>query len=154
MSKNIQAEIEEEIKEFSKLITKYPDLEELYIGRAILYTKIGEYEKAIKDYKKAHEDYIYDIIAICKRHNLTEEVEKFYTRKINKDKNNIVNYMSRARFYMSINKNKKALEDCNNILKISPKNNFVLGMKLGIMKKLEEEEKHEQQENPSKILLT
>ena len=137
MPENIKAKIKEEIKEFNKLIKKYPNISELYIARAVLYTKIGEYKKAIKDYAKAHEDYIYDIIAICKRNNLTKEVEEFYTRKINEDKNNTINYMSRARFYISIGENKKALADCENILKISPGNKLVLEFKKILIKELE-----------------
>ena len=38
--------IKEEIEEFTKLIKRYPDISDLYIGRAVLYAKIGEYEKA------------------------------------------------------------------------------------------------------------
>ncbi len=129
-------EIKEQIKEFGKLIKKYPYIEDLYIGRAVLYTKIKEYEKAVKDYERAHEDYIYDIITVCKRHRLIKEVEEFYTRKINRDKNNIVNYISRARFYISINEDNKALYDCETILKISPENKFILEMKKTLIKKL------------------
>lgn len=153
MPENIKIEIEEQIKEFDKLLKKYPYISELYVGRAVLYAKIGEYKKAVKDYEKAHEDYLYDIVAVCLRHNLTKEIEEFYTNKINKDGNNIVNYMSRARLYMRMGENRKALEDCNSILKISPDNKFVLGMKLGIIKKLEEE-KHGKRNNPPKILFT
>ena len=139
-------EIKEQIKEFTKLIKKYPHISELYIGRAVLYAKIKEYEKSVKDYETAHEDYIYDIIAVCKRNNLTREIETYYTKKINKDKTNIVNYMSRARFYMSIGENRKALADCESILKISPKNNFILGIKETLTEILKE--KRKQPETP------
>ena len=95
----MQKGIEEQIKEFNKLIKKYPAIDELYIGRAVLYAKIGEYEKAVKDYEKAHEDYIYDIIAVCLRKHLRGEIEDLYKRRINRDKNNIVNYIGRAVLY-------------------------------------------------------
>ncbi len=145
-------EIKKQIKEFDKLIKKYPHIQELYVGRAVLYTKIGEYEKAIKEYQKAHEDYIYDIIAICKRHDLTKEIEELYTKKINKDKNNTLNYMSRARFYMSIGENKKALADCESILKLSPNNKLILEFKKRLIKELKEE--GSKRTKTSKIFLT
>ncbi|MBO4707360.1 MAG: hypothetical protein J5594_02220 [Elusimicrobiaceae bacterium] len=154
MPENIQAEIKEEIKEFNKLINKYPHIAELYIGRAVLYAKIGEYEKAVKDYETAHEDHIYDIIAVCMRHNLSGEIERLYTQKVNKDKNNVVNYISRARFYRTMGENKKALADCESILEISPNNKLILEMKKAIIKELKEEDKPSKQMQSPKILLT
>lgn len=154
MPNNIEIEIEEQIKEFDKLIKKYSFIEELYIGRAVLYTKIGEYEKAIKDYKRTHEDYFYDLVAVCLRHNLIKEVEEYYTKRIEKDKDNIVNYMSRARLYIRIGEDKKALADCESILKISPDNKFVLGIKEVITKKLKAKEKQGKQEDQTNIFLT
>ena len=150
----MEKEIEEQIKEFNKLIKKYPHIQELYIGRAILYTKIGEYEKSVKDYQKAHEDYIYDIVAICLRHNLNKEVETIYTKKISKDKNNVVNYMSRARFYMRISEDKKALADCETILKMSPNNRLILELKKTLIKELKEQYKSSKQLKFPKIFLT
>ena len=38
--------IKEKIKEFNKLIKKYPGIKELYLGRAKLYGKIKQYKKA------------------------------------------------------------------------------------------------------------
>ena len=52
------------------------------------------------------------------------------------DNNNAINYMSRARFYMSIGENKKALSDCETILKISPNNKLVLEFKKILIKEL------------------
>ena len=147
-------EIEEGIKEFSKLIEEYPFIYELYVGRAILYTKTGKYEKAVKDYQKVHEDYIYDIVAVCLRHNLNKEIETIYTKKIKEDKNNIVNYMSRARFYMSIGENKKALSDCETILKMSPNNRLILKFKKTLIKELKEQNKSSKQLKFPKIFLT
>jgi len=133
----MQNDIKEGIKEFSKPIKKYPDIQELYIGRAILYSKIKEYDKAIKDYTKGCMNYIcYDIIAICRRNALIKEAEGIYTRRIDKDSKDIMNYISRARFYISIGENKKALADCEKVLRISPENEFVLGIKEGIEKQL------------------
>ena len=134
--------IQEEIKEFTKLIKKYPDISDLYIGRAILYIKNKQYEKAVKDYETADEDYIYDIVAVCLRHNLRREIERLYTQKINKDKNNILNYMSRARFYMTEGKNEKALADCERILKISPENKLILEFKKVLTEKLKAKQNH------------
>ncbi len=71
MSETIKTKIEKEIKEFNKLIKKYPDVMELYTGRAVLYAKIKEYEKAVKDFQMGCEYMSYDLMAICKRHNLT-----------------------------------------------------------------------------------
>ncbi len=154
MPQNIQTQIKEEIREFTKLIKKYPHILELYIGRAVLYAKIGEYKKAVKDYETAHEDYIYDIIAVCLRHNLSGEIERIYTQKLNKDKNNIVNYMSRLRFYMTIGEHEKALADCESILRISPSSKFILKMKKAITKELKTQNKPSSQVQRPKILLT
>jgi len=147
MPENIQAEIKEEIEEFNKLIKKYPHISELYIGRAVLYAKNKEYEKAIKDYETAHKDYIYNVVTVCLRNHLTGEIERIYTEKINKDKNNIVNYMSRARFYRTMGENQKALTDCNSILKMSPNNKFILYLKKEIIKELKEQERRAKQKN-------
>ena len=38
--------VKEKIKEFNKLIKKYPGIKELYLGRAKLYGKIKQYKKA------------------------------------------------------------------------------------------------------------
>ena len=134
--------IKEEIKEFTKLIKKYPDVQDLYIGRAILYTKTKQYKKALEDYQKGCNYICYDIMNICKRNNLFKEMEEFYIKAINKDKNNTVNYLSRARFYMSIGEDKKALADCETILKISPKNKFVLDIKKFLTEKLKTRQAH------------
>ena len=134
--------IKEQIKEFNKLIKKYPDIQELYIGRAILYTKIKEYKKALEDYRKGCENYIcYDIINICKRNNLIKEAEEFCTNKIKKE-SSVMNYSSRARFYISIGENKKALADCETILKMSPENKLISEIKKSLIKKLKEEQRH------------
>ena len=134
--------IKEQIKEFNKLIKKYPDIQELYIGRAILYTKIKEYKKALEDYRKGCENYIcYDIINICKRNNLIKEAEEFCTNKIKRE-SSVMNYSSRARFYISIGENKKALADCKTILKMSPENKLISEIKKSLIKKLKEEQRH------------
>ena len=73
---------------------------------------------------------------ICKRTNLIKEAEELYTKKINKDKNNIINYISRARFYINIGEDKKALSDCETILKFSPENNLILEYKKALTEKL------------------
>ena len=91
--------IKEEIKEFSKLIKKYPFKEDVYIGRALLYMKIKQHRKAAEDFKKAHTSYIpYDILSICERNNLIKEAEELYTKAINADKNNFLSYTNRAGF--------------------------------------------------------
>ena len=135
-------DIKEQIKEFDKLIKKYPDIQELYIGRAILYTKIKQYENAVKDYERGCEKYLcYDIMNICSRNNLIKEAEELYTKKI-KEQSSIINYISRARFYISIGEDKKALDDCEIILKMSPKNKFILGIKEVLTKKLKTQQNH------------
>ena len=131
-------DIKEEIKEFDKLIKKYPDIQELYIGRAILYTKIKQYKKALEDYRNGCENYIcYDILNICKRNKLIKESEELYTKKIKKE-GSIMNYSSRARFYLSIGEEEKALSDCETILKMSPKNELILRIKEALDKKLKD----------------
>jgi len=130
-------DIKEEIKEFDKLIKKYPYKKDLYIGRAMLYTKIKQYKKAAEDYTKVHTNYIsYDILNICERDFLINEAEEIYTKAINKDKNDFANYTRRAYFYMRIGELKKALTDCETALKISPKNEIILMIKGTLVKKL------------------
>ncbi len=141
----IMNNIKEEIKEFTKLIKKYSDIEDLYIGRAILYTKIKQYKKAVEDYERGCKKYLcYDMMNICKRNNLIKEAEELYTKTINKDKNNIINYISRARFYMSIGEDEKALADCEIIIKLYPENDFILELKKVLTKKLNVHKKHTQ----------
>ncbi len=147
-------DIKQQIKEFDEMIKKYPFIQELYIGRAVLYARIGEYEKAVKDYETAHEDYIYDIIAVCRRNHLSREIERLYTNKINKDKNDIANYISRARFYMTIYENEKALADCETVLKICPNNKFILRIKKSLIKEMKERNKSPQKAKSPKIFLT
>ena len=135
-------DIKEQIKEFNKLIKKYPDIQELYIGRAILYIKIKEYKKALEDYRKGCENYIcYDIFNICRRNGLIKDAEEFCTNKIKKE-SSVMNYSSRARFYISIGENKKALADCETILKMSPENKLISEIKKSLIKKLKEEQRH------------
>ena len=155
MEKNIEELIKEQIKDFDRIIKKYPDTEELYIGRALLYKKIKQYEKVIEDFERVCMKYMcYDITVICKRHNFIKEAEEIYTRQINKDRNNIMGYITRARFYKSICEYQKALDDCKNALKISPKNKFVLEMKKELSKKLKEEQKNTKKTKTPPIFLT
>ena len=51
MPEDIQSEIKQEIKEFSRLIKKYPSVQDFYIGRAYSYMLIGENKKALSDCK-------------------------------------------------------------------------------------------------------
>ena len=119
--------IKEQIKEFSKLIEKYPHIKELYIGRAILYTKSKQYKKALEDYEKTHANYLEkDILSICERNGLVKEAEKYYTTVINANKNDVKNYIRRAYFYKRIGENKKAFSDCKRALEISPYNETIL----------------------------
>ncbi len=154
MVENIKIKIKESIKEFNKLIKKYPDIEEFYTGRAVLYAQIKEYKKAVKDYQMGCKYMSYDIMAICKRHNLTQELERIYTNNVNKDKNNIANYMSRARFYMKIGENKKALADCEIVLKSSPNNKFFSELKEILVKKIQEEKIQGKRNDSPKVFLT
>ena len=113
--------VKEKIKEFNKLIKKYPGIKELYLGRAKLYGKIKQYKKAFNDYEKVYTGYISnDIADICERNNLIEEAEELYTKAINLDKNNVGNYLRRAYFYMCTKRNEKAFSDCKTCLEISP----------------------------------
>ena len=152
MTEELKAKIKEEIREFDKLIKKYPFVDELYIGRAVLYLKIGENDKALKDFERGHENYIYNITAVCLRNNLSREIERFYTEKINEDKNNIVNYISRARLYIRMGENKKALADCEIILKHYPESKYFLEFKKALIKDISAEERAKRMKIP-KIFL-
>ncbi len=130
-------DIKQLIKEFDELIKKYPTVKEFYLVRAELYGKVKKYKKASEDYKRIRNCYILnDIISICERYNLIEEVEVIYTKAINKDKNNPENYMKRASFYALTNKKKKALSDCKTVLKLHPKNKIIIEMAEMLIKKL------------------
>ncbi len=133
MSKNIQTKI----KELNKIIKKHPNIKEFYIGRAILYTKIKQYKKAVKDYEKAYKNYFcQDMINICERNGLTKEAEEFYTKEINTEKS-AKNYINRAYFYARICEKEKALNDLKTSLKLSPKDETILTITKILTKKLE-----------------
>ncbi len=129
--------IKERIKEFSRLIKKYPNIKELYIERAKLYTELKEYKKAVEDYKKAYTEYYLckDIIKVCEELGLTKEAEEYYTKEINKDKKNISKYTQRIYFYIRINEIEKAIKDCATVLKLSPKDETILTLKKILTKK-------------------
>ena len=126
------------IKEFSKLIKKYPSIKELYIERAKLYTEIKEYKKAVEDYQKSYIEYYLckDIIKVCEELGLSKEAEEYYTKEINKDKKNISNYKKRIYFYMKGNEIEKSIKDCTTVLKLSPKDETILTLKRILTKKL------------------
>ena len=129
--------IEQKIKEFDEMIKKYPDVKEFYLGRATLYEEIGEYKKAIQDYKRVCIEHIwYDMVSICKRNRLYKEVEDFYTNAINSDKNNAKKYYCRAYFYMNIGEYKKALSDCKKGLELDSKNESLSYLEEILLKKL------------------
>ncbi len=120
--------IKKEIKEFNKIIKKYPNIKEFYLGRAILYTKIKQYKKAVQDYEKAYKNYFcQDIISICERNGLTKEAEEFYTKAINTEKS-AKNYINRSYFYARICEKEKALNDLKTSLKLSPKEETILSL--------------------------
>ena len=128
--------IKEKIKEYSELIEKYPDTKELYIERAKLYDASKQYKKASEDFKKSLRGYYIcrNVITVCEELGLIKEVEKFYTKAINKDKNNINNYFSRLYFYMRNKEIEKALLDCKKILELSPKDETVSILKRILIK--------------------
>ena len=129
--------IEQKIKEFDKIIKKYPTVKEFYLGRAKLYEELKDYQKAIKDYKRACIQYIwYDIASICKRNKLYKEVEDFYTNAINRDKDNVKNYFCRAYFYMNIGEYKKALSDCKKGLELDAENESLSDLEEILLEKL------------------
>lgn len=124
-------DIKEKIKEFTELIKKHPDVQELYIYRAFLYEKTKQYQKAMEDYKKTLPiTYIcFNMADICERNGLIKEAEKFYIKEINKNKNNIPNYISRIYFYLRNKEIEKAILDCKTVLKLSPKDENILTLK-------------------------
>ena len=129
--------IKEKIKQFSEIIERHPDIKELYIERAKLYGEIKEYKKAFEDFKKTlHGYYICkDIMMICKELGLNNEIERLYTKAINKDKKNISNYIDRIYFYMRIGKIEEAISDYKTVLKISPKEETILTLHKILTKK-------------------
>ena len=129
--------IKERIKQFSEIIERHPDIKELYIERAKLYGEIKEYKKAFEDFKKTlHGYYICkDIMMICKELGLNNEIERLYTKAINKDKKNISNYIDRIYFYMRIGKIEEAISDYKTVLKISPKEETILTLHKILTKK-------------------
>ena len=155
MKENIEELIKEQIKDFDRIIKRHPNIEELYIGRALLYAKIKQYKKAIEDFERGCMEYMcYDITVICKRHSLFKDAEEIYTKQIDKDKNNIMGYITRARFYKSICEYKKALTDCESALKISPKDKFVLEMKKELIKEFKKQQKSIQKPKTPPVFLT
>ena len=123
--------IKERIKEFTILIKNHPEVKELYLERAKLYEQNREYQKALQDYKKLFPEYYLcnNIIKVCEKTGLIKEAENFYTKEINKDKNDISKYISRICFYMRNKEIEKALKDCNTVLKLSPKKETILTLK-------------------------
>ncbi len=129
--------IKERIKEYSKLINKYPDIKELYIERAKLYDKIQNYKKAVEDFKKAYKDYYAckNIITVCENVGLKQEAEKFYTQAIKANKNNVQNYIDRIYFYMRYGEIEKVILDCKETLKLFPKDETILALQKILTKK-------------------
>ena len=123
--------IKERIKEYSEMIEKYPSVKEFHIERAKLYCEIKEYEKAVEDFKKTLEGYYayQNIATVCEERGFNRDAEFYYTKAINKDKNNINNYIDRLYFYMRIKEMEKAISDCKAILKLSPKDETILTLK-------------------------
>ena len=124
-------DIKEQIKEFSNLIEKYPAVQEFYVYRSFLYEKTKQFQKAIEDYKKIlPPQYLnFDIAGICEKNGLVKEAEKYYTQAINEDKKNIHRYISRIHFYMRIKEIDKAILDCKEVLKLSPKKETIQTLK-------------------------
>ena len=120
--------IKDRIKEFSEIIERNPYEKELYIERAKLYAENKEYKKAFEDFKKTLSGcYICkDIMTVCTELKLNNEIERIYTKAINKDKNNVGNYIDRIYFYMNIGEIKKAIFDCKTVLNICPKEETIL----------------------------
>ncbi len=115
--------IKERIKQFSEIIKRNPNEKELYIERAKLYAENKEYKKAFEDFKKTLPGYYIckDIMTVCKELRLNDEIERFYTKAINKNKTDVSNYINRIYFYIRIGKIEKAISDCKVVLNISPK---------------------------------
>lgn len=120
--------IKERIKQFSEIIKRNPDEKALYIERAKLYAENKEYKKAFEDFKKTLPGYYIckDIMTVCRELRLNDEIERFYTKAINKDKNNVSNYINRIYFYIRIGKIEEAISDCKVVLNISPKEETIL----------------------------
>ncbi len=131
-------DFEEEIKEVTKLIKKYPHIKDFYLIRAKLYTKMWQYDKAIRDYETANNNFLCRaIISVCRKHNLVKEITNYYKKEIKENKNDFKNYISRAYFYRDIGQKSKALCDCKTALKLCPKNKIVIDIIEQLIKDLE-----------------
>jgi len=129
--------IKEKIREFSRIIKRYPNIKEFYIERAKLYGEIKEYKKAFEDFKKTLDEYYTceDIATVCEKVGLKKEAENFYTKAINENKNNPNAYINRIYFYMRTGETEKAISDCKTVLKISPKDENISTLKQILTKK-------------------
>ena len=127
----IMEDIKQQIKEYSELIKKYPDVKELRIERAKLYDADGQYKKAVEDFKKTLTGYycFENIIKVCEEAGLTEEAERLYIKAIEADKENICNYLEKIYFHMRQKEFEKALADCKKVLKLFPKNETISTLK-------------------------
>lgn len=124
-------DVKEQIKEFTRLIEKYPAIHDFYFFRGTLYERIKEYQKAMEDYKKMLPTryFCINMAKICEENGLIEEAEYFYTKEINEDKNNTFNYISRILFYIHNKEIEKAILDCKSVLEISPTNEMISTLK-------------------------
>ena len=129
--------IEEDIKYLTELIRKYPKIKEFRLIRAKLHVVLCQYNKAINDYERVTDNYLCIApITICKKYNLVEETKRCYEREMREDKDNYMNYTSRAYFYKDIGEKAKALNDCKIALKLCPKNEFVISSIKELIRKI------------------
>ncbi len=130
MREIITKSIKERIKELSEIIKRNPEVKELYMERAKLYDENKQYKKAAQDFKKAYSGYYLsqDILSLCIELGLYEEAEKLYTKAINKDKNNVHNYVKRICFYMGIEEIENAILDCKLVLELNPNEETILAL--------------------------
>ncbi|MBO4707135.1 MAG: tetratricopeptide repeat protein [Elusimicrobiaceae bacterium] len=109
--------------------------------------KLGKWDDALKEYKKIlkidnkYATCYLNIADIFFQKHSNQSAKKYYTKAIEFGKNDGIYYYRRAYFYYSIGKTDKALTDCDDGLKINPKDNCILSLKDQIFKELRRKKK-------------
>ena len=114
---------------YARAIRLYPDYADAYFSRGFVHEKIGDYQKAIKDFIKAGELNLHYAAAYTtlwwSKYNWRKEhkkLKKYYKKIIKENKEKPDAYISRALLYLKLKDYKKALKDNNRAIKLDQKN--------------------------------
>ncbi|MBO4707985.1 MAG: tetratricopeptide repeat protein [Elusimicrobiaceae bacterium] len=140
-------EYEKALADFQKAYKLDPQNTHYLFCCADCFGKLGQWDNALKEYKKILKKddkdpmcYLNMADIFFQKHS-NQSAEKYYTKAIELGKNDCMYYYRRAYFYYSTGKTDKALTDCNNGLKINPKDNCILSLKDQIFKELKRRKK-------------